>query len=231
MRNKNKIFLIRYFFLFLFASVLFTACKDSENVPNEAENNNQPTGPAADLYNLQCVGCHSLGGGDGVGPDLAGISLKRERDWIFRWLEDTETMLETDPIGQELLEQYTIPMPQFPLTEENINLLLNMFEQFDRSYIATNQIENQELEITIDEWTIAREQYQNHCASCHGSDRQGNEAIPSLLPEQMTNLGATAIRTSLAQNPVHQNLLEEQNFELMIRFIRLELPQNFSCVD
>jgi len=40
-----------------------------------------------------CANCHRLGGaGETVGPELDQVTLRRSRDWIFRWLGDPASM-------------------------------------------------------------------------------------------------------------------------------------------
>jgi mono/diheme cytochrome c family protein len=72
-----------------------------------------------------CQGCHSIGGGDGVGPDLAGLADRRERDWVERFiLVPDEMIAEGDPIVKELLDQYGAPMPNLGVTAAQIGPLM-----------------------------------------------------------------------------------------------------------
>lgn len=48
---------------------------------------------AAVLQKFACANCHRLGGvGEMIGPELDQVTLRRSRDWIFRWLGDPPKM-------------------------------------------------------------------------------------------------------------------------------------------
>ncbi|HEX3036025.1 MAG TPA: cytochrome c [Thermodesulfobacteriota bacterium] len=78
-----------------------------------------------------CVSCHTIGGGKLVGPDLKGVTERREQEWLRKWLKSPETMIYTDPIAKELLKQYLVPMPNQGLTDEDIDALMAYFEHED----------------------------------------------------------------------------------------------------
>jgi mono/diheme cytochrome c family protein len=56
----------------------------------------EESGPTADLalgeeaYNANCLACHSIGGGDGVGPDLEGTGEKHGYDTMVGIIKDPE---------------------------------------------------------------------------------------------------------------------------------------------
>lgn len=64
-----------------------------------------------------CNACHTIGGGDLVGPDLAGVTELRTQEWLTNWLIAPDQMLQTDPDAKALLAQYNnVPMPNLGLT-------------------------------------------------------------------------------------------------------------------
>ncbi len=71
----------------------------------------------ADLFNTRCVSCHTIGGGDKLGPDLLGVVSQRERSWLIRWLMEPDVMLdEKDPLAIALYVQYNnLRMPNMKL--------------------------------------------------------------------------------------------------------------------
>ena len=77
-------------------------------------------------FEQSCSGCHTLGQGDRVGPDLQGVVDKRDRDWLVRWLLVPDQMLaEKDPQAVELLSQYNnVPMPNLGLSESQVAELI-----------------------------------------------------------------------------------------------------------
>lgn len=85
------------------------------------------------LFQSTCVGCHTVGGGDGVGPDLQGVTTRRDLDWLERWLADPPQMIaDGDPIATEMLAQFNnLEMPSFGLSETQISALIAFFEAED----------------------------------------------------------------------------------------------------
>jgi protein SCO1 len=54
-----------------------------------------------------CAGCHSIGRGDRVGPDLDGLTLRRSRLWITEFLTDPIKMrARQDPIALALAAKF-----------------------------------------------------------------------------------------------------------------------------
>ncbi|HSE83454.1 MAG TPA: cytochrome c [Thermodesulfobacteriota bacterium] len=78
-----------------------------------------------------CVSCHTIGGGKLVGPDLKGVTKRREEGWLRKWLKSPETMIYTDPIAKEMLKEYLVPMPNQGLTDEDIDALISYFKHED----------------------------------------------------------------------------------------------------
>jgi len=71
------------------------------------------------LFRTRCNACHTIGQGDGVGPDLIGIVEKRAPAWLTRWLIEPDVMIEEeDPIALQILAEYgDVRMPNLRLTE------------------------------------------------------------------------------------------------------------------
>ncbi len=80
-----------------------------------------------------CAACHTNGGGDLVGPDLAGVTTRRDKAWLLRWVQEPDKMLaEGDAIAAEMFGKYNkIPMPNLGLTESEAATLIAYFESLD----------------------------------------------------------------------------------------------------
>lgn len=73
-----------------------------------------------------CNGCHSVGGGKRAGPDLAGVSERRDADWLRRFMKDPPTFLTTDSLAMAMLAEYkNVKMPNMKLTDGDIDALLH----------------------------------------------------------------------------------------------------------
>jgi protein SCO1 len=82
------------------------------------------------LFRNQCATCHTLGKGDRLGPDLLGVTARRERNWLARFIAFPDEMrARQDPIAIELAAQYpSVPMPNVGLTREQVADLLDYLE-------------------------------------------------------------------------------------------------------
>src|SRR5690349_9417874 len=71
-------------------------------------------------FESKCFACHSMGHGRKLGPDLAGVTKRRNTDWVTRWLKSPEDMLAKDADAKALLKEYGVPMPNQNLSEAEI---------------------------------------------------------------------------------------------------------------
>ncbi len=74
------------------------------------------------IFRTRCAPCHTLTGHeqpDALGPDLAGVTARRERAWLLEWLRAPDAMLERgDPIAVALYDRYNeLTMPNMRLNE------------------------------------------------------------------------------------------------------------------
>lgn len=78
------------------------------------------------LYERQCAACHTIGEGDRIGPDLAGVNERRPRDWLLSFVTGPDRMIAAgDPVAVRLYERYNrIVMPNLNLSEEQAAQLL-----------------------------------------------------------------------------------------------------------
>lgn len=77
------------------------------------------------IFDAKCAGCHTIGGGDRVGPDLQDVTVRRELGWIKNFISDPDKMLATDPDAQQLLKDFNnLRMPNLGLTPEQEDALI-----------------------------------------------------------------------------------------------------------
>lgn len=78
--------------------------------------------------NRGCAGCHALGK-QLAGPDLHGVTQRRPREWLVRWLKDTPGMLGSDSVARALLAEYRgIKMPGQKLSDQDVDAILAFIE-------------------------------------------------------------------------------------------------------
>lgn len=85
------------------------------------------------IFRTRCLLCHSIGRGDGIGPDLLGVTKRRETNWLARWLMVPDVMLEEkDPIAMEMFERFDqIPMPNLRLSDIDVKNILDYLTAMD----------------------------------------------------------------------------------------------------
>jgi protein SCO1 len=78
------------------------------------------------LFKTRCAACHTIGHGDGVGPDLIGVSSIRSRTWLTQFIEMPDKMVtERDPIGTTLYDKYKqVQMPNLRLGDTDVAALI-----------------------------------------------------------------------------------------------------------
>jgi mono/diheme cytochrome c family protein len=58
------------------------------------------------IFTGKCAACHTIGRGKLVGPDLAGVTARRQADWLFRQIKEPQALIaEKDPIVMGLLQE------------------------------------------------------------------------------------------------------------------------------
>ncbi len=61
---------------------------------------------AAQFFKQNCTSCHTIGGGRLTGPDLKGVTERRDRGWLARFLPDPKAMIDSgDPVAKGLLDE------------------------------------------------------------------------------------------------------------------------------
>ncbi|MBI4172499.1 MAG: c-type cytochrome [Actinobacteria bacterium] len=74
------------------------------------------------VFATSCGGCHSIGKGDLVGPDLKDVPSRRDPAWLAQFIADPEKLFAAkDPDATALLEKYKgVRMPALGLTETQV---------------------------------------------------------------------------------------------------------------
>ena len=65
-----------------------------------------------------------------MGPDLFGVTTRRETAWLARWLKEPDEMIEEgDPIAMQLLSRYQeLRMPNLGLNDVDVRALIEFLE-------------------------------------------------------------------------------------------------------
>jgi protein SCO1/2 len=82
------------------------------------------------LFVSKCSACHTIGKGDKLGPDLAGVADRRDRAWLARYIQEPDEVLASgDPIAAALHSKYKkIGMPNLRLGSSDVEDLVSFLE-------------------------------------------------------------------------------------------------------
>ncbi|MEG0859624.1 MAG: SCO family protein [Pseudomonas sp.] len=98
----------------------------------------RPPSSGEELFRTRCAACHSVGPQDGqgigmrnVGPDLLGVTERRDRAWLSRWIREPDRMLaERDVLAVTLYEEFNrVAMPNLRLNLDDAERVLEFLQQ------------------------------------------------------------------------------------------------------
>ncbi len=78
------------------------------------------------VYKSKCTACHKVSKRF-IGPSPKGILERRTPEWIMNMILNPEGMLEKDPIAKKLLAEFSAPMANQNLTEDEARSVLEYF--------------------------------------------------------------------------------------------------------
>jgi mono/diheme cytochrome c family protein len=171
-----------------------------------------PVEQGREIFQTTCAVCHTIGGGNLVGPDLQGVTERRDEDWIIRFVQHSTEVVESgDSVAVALFEQfYRVPMPDQPLTDEQIRAVL-AYTQTDAAVTAAAP--EPLPEATAEQILLGQALFQGHtrftnggptCNSCH---EVTNDAVigGGLLARDLTTvfsrLGGPGVRAVVGSSP------------------------------
>jgi mono/diheme cytochrome c family protein len=85
------------------------------------------------IFQTKCASCHTIGGGKLVGPDLEGVTTRRDLTWLHDFILAPDKLLAAkDPIAVQLLAEYNnVAMPNMGLKEADVQAVLAYLENPD----------------------------------------------------------------------------------------------------
>lgn len=92
--------------------------------PSESETKKRSIDAGREIFAMSCSACHSLGGGNLVGPDLKGLEDRvPSREWAVAYTLDPQSA--QDPYGMELRQVYLAAMPPSSLSDGQANNVID----------------------------------------------------------------------------------------------------------
>ncbi|RLD56067.1 MAG: cytochrome C [Bacteroidetes bacterium] len=119
--------------------------------------NGQNTAPAEWAT---CGACHTIGKGKVVGPDLKGITEKRDEAWLISFIRSSQTMVKAgDAEAVKIFDEFKIPMPDNNFTDEQIKGILTYIKDYkeapkaepkEEKAVETSQADGHEDDATVE---------------------------------------------------------------------------------
>lgn len=175
------------------------------------------------IFTQRCMACHSFGKGVKIGPDLRGVTERRPREWLVKFIRSSQSMIAAgDPVAVEIFQQFKLQqMPDWlDLSDEQIGDLLDWLaangpDQRDGdSRLATSasaaEIESGRL---LFHGGKAFSKGGTACAGCHAVDDSAGPAGGTLGPELTAAyaLYQEGALTQVLKRPCTQRLPEAQD--------------------
>ena len=108
--------------IFSLMGILFFSVETGIAVRAFAEGTPESVSKGHTIFSNSCEVCHTIGNGDAVGPDLKGVTSRREEQWLKNNIQHPDQMIANkDPIAIQLLEKYKSPMDNVGLKDEEVD--------------------------------------------------------------------------------------------------------------
>jgi len=75
------------------------------------------------IFKAKCTACHKISKRF-VGPGLKGVTERRTPEWIMNMILDPELMVKENELARQLLAEYSAPMANQSLTEDEARKIL-----------------------------------------------------------------------------------------------------------
>lgn len=207
------------------ATLLFSAVAlSSLAAPPPARAFQEPATQAAEqgreTFETLCTACHTIGQGTRLGPDLEGVTQRRDEEWLIDFVQRSQDLIASgDPVATELFQEFDqLVMPDQPLTDGQVRDVLAYIRQTSSSAPARSSSSDPGApapseEFTEDQIRRGRALFQGTarfsgggpaCNSCHDvahASVVGGGSLAVDLTDAYTRLGGAAGIRAMAANP------------------------------
>ncbi|MGV6846206.1 MAG: c-type cytochrome [Lutibacter sp.] len=78
------------------------------------------------IFKAKCTACHKIGKRY-IGPALKGVTQRQSPEWIMNMILNPEKMIVENETAKELLKEFSAPMANQHLTEDEARAVLEYF--------------------------------------------------------------------------------------------------------
>jgi mono/diheme cytochrome c family protein len=79
-----------------------------------------------EVFKAKCTACHKSKK-KYIGPAISGVTERRSPEWIMNMILNPEVMIKENPTAMALLKEYSAPMANQNLNEEDARAVLEFF--------------------------------------------------------------------------------------------------------
>jgi mono/diheme cytochrome c family protein len=207
----------------LLLSVFFLLCCINQTL--QAQNTGEES------FKSICSACHTINKGRLVGPDLSGIYLIRNNEWLLRFIRSSQQFIKSgDTAAVAIYNEYNkIPMPDVQLSNEQILSVIEYIKETDRAMSATAlkpnsndstalgsiepKVQTDTLKYTTENISAGRDLFNGYvrftngaspCISCHNINDQsimGGGKLALDLTGAYVKLGPAGLKAIISNSP------------------------------
>ncbi len=83
------------------------------------------------IYDSKCMSCHKLSDEKLVGPGWKGVTDRRTAEWVMNFITNTNVMLDSDLVAQQLMVTCVARMPNQNLGDDQARAVLEYMRKND----------------------------------------------------------------------------------------------------
>ncbi len=93
------------------------------------------------IFQDYCTSCHAIGEVT-FGPDLAGVTSRREESWLLRQIKEPDVLIEEeDPIALQLVRDFDdTPMPNLGLSDAEVKAVISYLKSIEKQMTVSTGI-------------------------------------------------------------------------------------------
>jgi mono/diheme cytochrome c family protein len=174
--------------------------------------------PGEQVFLNTCVGCHTIGGGKLVGPDLAGVHDRRSQEWLEKFVKSSQSLVKSgDAEAIAVFEKFNkIPMPDSPISDGQIKAVLGYIKTASTNTTSPSSGDKESAAVKTaskEDIFLGQELFQGKirfenrgptCISCHHVKNDaviGGGILARELTTVFTKMGGTGVRAILGKAP------------------------------
>lgn len=111
------------YFILIINFLILISCSENDHIKNKFVKKEVK---GEEIFKNKCSACHIMGK-DLIGPDLTGITKKREKEWLKKFIKNSQGLIESgDKEAIKIWQEYNrVPMQSFSFTEEEFEHLFD----------------------------------------------------------------------------------------------------------